>query len=76
MVIDTNGHELEVFESWDFSHTIQYILFRSRNMEETRLNECECILKKNNYSFVDSVLIDNLSFDVYKQEPSTTCTVM
>jgi hypothetical protein len=76
MVIDTNGHELEVIQSWDFSQPIQYILFHSRNMEQTRLNECECILKKNNYSFVDCVLIENTHLDVYKQEPHTTCTLM
>jgi hypothetical protein len=76
MVIDTNGHELEVLQSWDFSQSIQYIIFYTKTMEESRLDECETVLKINNYILVDRVLIDNKMFDVWKKEAPTSCVLM
>lgn len=71
MVIDTNGHELEVLKSWDFSFPIEYIIYNHGNLNKTRSNECDTIIKKNQYIFVDTVLIDTISFDVFKKEYNT-----
>lgn len=76
MVIDTNGHELEILQSWDFSHTIQYIIFYTRTMDEERSTDCETILKINDYSLVDTVLIDNKVFDVWKKDLKYPCRLM
>ncbi len=75
MVIDTNGHELEVLESWDFSHKIDFILFNSENMDEARESICESIMKHRNYIFVDKVFVAYQFFDVWKKESSDRCSI-
>jgi hypothetical protein len=76
MVMDTNGHELEVLESWNFSQPIGFILFYTKTMDESRLLVCETILKYRNYVFVDKVLINHQMFDVWKKENKETCQIM
>jgi Methyltransferase FkbM domain len=75
MVIDVNGHELEVLESWDFFYDISFIIYHNKPLDKDRSNECEKILKNNKYIFVDTVLIHNQMFDVWKKEPKESCIV-
>jgi hypothetical protein len=75
MVIDVNGHEVEVLESWDFSYEVSFIIYHGKPLDETRINECENILRLNNYIFVDSLLIHGQMFDVWKKEPKQSCII-
>jgi hypothetical protein len=75
MVIDVNGHEPEVLESWDFSYDVRFIIYHSKSLDESRANECENILRKNKYVFVDCLLIHRKMFDVWQKEPKQNCII-
>lgn len=68
MIIDTNGHELEVLKSWDFMQTVYYILYNSKRMNSERNIKCEDLLKRNEYIFVDTLFVNDTFFDVWKKE--------
>lgn len=66
MVIDTNGHEYEILKSWDFSYHVEYIIYNSHDK-----NDCDKLLKHHHYIFVDTVLMNPSSFNVYKKKYTT-----
>jgi FkbM family methyltransferase len=73
MVIDVNGHEINVLESWDFSQHIEYIIFKKLSWE---LYEIQVkIMKINNYSLVDELIIHGQTFDVWKKDEKRGCII-
>lgn len=67
IVIDTNGNQLDVLESWDFKTEVQFIIIDLTNVELENSEKCEQHLSYYNYEYYDCIFMNDTMFDVYKK---------